>query len=99
MTEIVLDLHRRGIHSSAFVTQKDKEEFWEAVTLELLLEREYLDRLKELDPFEILLIRKFGVPLLDWSSDVCSSDLIPLLCRSKKILVIFFSFPDLNKAS
>ena len=49
---------------------KDKEEFWEAVTSELLLERESLDRLKELDPFEILLRSKFGFPLPDWSSIV-----------------------------
>ena len=66
LTEIVLDLHRRGIDTSALVTQKDKEEFWEAVTSELLLERESLDRLKELDPFEILL-SKTSFPLRDWS--------------------------------
>ena len=70
MTEIVLDLHRRGIDTSELVKQKDKEDFWETITLELLLERESLDRLKELDPFEILLRSKIGFPLLDWSSIV-----------------------------
>ena len=48
LTGIVLDLHRKGIDTSNLVTQKDKEEFCEAVTFELLLEREYLDSLKEL---------------------------------------------------
>ena len=65
LTEIVLDLHRRGIDTSSSVIKKYKEEFWEGVTSELLLERESLDRLKELDPFEILLRSKTGFPLPD----------------------------------
>ena len=63
MTEIVLYLHRRAIDTLTLVTQKYKEELWEAVTSELLLGRESLDRLKELDPIEILLRSKSG-PLI-----------------------------------
>ena len=37
---IILDLQKRGIDTSSLVSQKDKEEFWEVVTSELLLERE-----------------------------------------------------------
>ena len=70
LNKIVLDLHKRGIDTSALETQKDKEEFWEGVTSELLLEKESLDRLKELDPFEILLRSKNGFPQLDCSSIV-----------------------------
>lgn len=69
LSEIVLDLQRKDIDTLALVTQKDKEELWEAVTSEFLLEREYLDNLKELDPFEILQ-RKSGFPLPNWSSNV-----------------------------
>ena len=39
LNEIILDLHKRGIDTSALVTQKYKEEFWEAVTSKLLLEK------------------------------------------------------------
>ena len=63
LIEIILDLHKRGIDTSALVTQEEKEEFWEAVTSELLLERESLDKLKDLDPFEVLLKSKVGLPL------------------------------------
>lgn len=38
------------------------------VTSELLLEREALDKLKELDPFEVLLKSKAGLPLPNWST-------------------------------
>ena len=48
---IILDLQKRGIDTSSLVSQKDKEEFWEIVTSELLLEREDLYKLKEIDPF------------------------------------------------
>ena len=51
LPEIILDFHKRDIDTSALVTQEDKEEFCEAVTTELLLERESLDKLKYLDPF------------------------------------------------
>ena len=43
LIEIILYLHKRGIDTSALVTQGDKEEFWEDVNSELLLEKEYLD--------------------------------------------------------
>ena len=39
---IILDLQKRGIDTSSLVSQKDKEEFWEIVTSELLLEEEDL---------------------------------------------------------
>ena len=68
--DIILDLKRRGIDTSALVTQEDKEEFWGAVTSELLLEKDSLDQLKELDPFEVLLKSKVGLPLPNWSSIV-----------------------------
>ena len=45
------------------MTQEDKEDFWEAVTSEILLEKDSLDKLKELDPFEVLLKSKVGLPL------------------------------------
>lgn len=64
---IILDLQKGGINTSALVPQEDKEEFWEVVTSELLLEREALDKLKELDPFEDLLKSKAGLPLPNWS--------------------------------
>ena len=70
LIDIILDLHKRGIDTSALVTQEDKEEFWEAVTSELLLEKYSLDKLKELDPFEVLLKSKAGLPLPNWSSIV-----------------------------
>lgn len=56
------------------MTQKYKEEFLEVVTLEILLERDYSDRLKELDPFEILLRSKSGFPLLNWSKIVTGQE-------------------------
>ena len=65
LTEIVIDLQRRGIDTSALLTKKEREEFWEVVTSELLLEREYFDKIKELDPYEFLLRRKSGIPLPD----------------------------------
>jgi hypothetical protein len=65
-----LDLQKRGIDTSSLVSQKDKEEFWEIVSSELLLEKEDLKQLKELDPFEILLNSKIGLPLPNWSSFV-----------------------------
>jgi hypothetical protein len=52
---IILDLQKKGIDTSSLVSQRDKEEFWEIVTPELLLEEEDLKQLKELDPFEVLL--------------------------------------------
>ena len=67
---IILDLQKRGIDTSSLVSQKDKEEFWEVVTSELLLEEEDLNQLKELDPFEVLLKSKTGLPLPNWSSFV-----------------------------
>lgn len=70
LTEIILDFHKRVIDTSALVTQEDKEEFWEVVTSKLLLEKESLDKLKELDPFEVLLKIKAGLPLPNWSSIV-----------------------------
>ena len=63
LTEIILDLHKRVIDTSTLVTQKYKEEFWEAVTSELLLEKESLDKFKELDPFEVFLKVKLVFPL------------------------------------
>ena len=41
---------------------------WETVTSELLLERYYFEKLKELDPFEFLLKIKSAIPLPEWSS-------------------------------
>ena len=70
LIDVILDLQKRGIDTSALVTQEDKEEFWEAVTSELLLEKESLDKLKETDPFEVLLKSKSGLPLPNWSSIV-----------------------------
>jgi len=67
---IILDLQKRGIDTSSLVSLKDKEEFWEVVTSKLLLEREDLDKLKELDPFEVLLKSKAGLPLPNWSTFV-----------------------------
>ena len=61
LTKIVIDLKRRGIDTSTLVTKTQREEFWEVVTSELPLEREYFDKLKELDPFEFLLRIKFGI--------------------------------------
>ena len=55
-------MQKRGIDTLALVTQEDKEEFWEVVTSELLLEKESLDKIKELDPFEILLNKKLVYP-------------------------------------
>ena len=75
LTEIILDFHKRGIDTSALVTQEDKEEFWEAITSELLLEKESLDKLKELDPFEVLLKIKVGLRLPNWSSIVSGSQI------------------------
>ena len=46
LIDVILDLQKRGIDTSALVTQEDKEEFWEVVTSELLLEKESLDKLK-----------------------------------------------------
>ena len=43
---IILDLQKRGIDTSSLVSQKDKVEFWEFVTSELLLEEEDLNQLK-----------------------------------------------------
>ena len=37
LIDVILDLQKRGIDTSALVTQEEKEEFWEAVTSELLL--------------------------------------------------------------
>ena len=48
LIDIILDLKKRGIDTSALVTQEDKEEFWEAVTSELLLEKESLENSKKL---------------------------------------------------
>ena len=70
LIDVILDLKKRGIDTSALVTQEDKEEFWEAVTSELLLEKEYLDKLKEPYPFEVFLKTKAGLPLPNWSSIV-----------------------------
>lgn len=69
---IILDLQKRGIDTSSLVSQKDKEEFWEVVTSELLLEEEDLSKLKELDPFEVLLKSKTNLPLPNWSTFVTS---------------------------
>ena len=63
-------MQKRGIDTSALVTQEDKKEFWEVVTSEILLEKESLDKLKELDPFEVLLKSKAGLPIPNWSSIV-----------------------------
>lgn len=46
LVDIILDLQKRGIDTSALVTQEDKEEFWEVFTSELLLEKESLGKLK-----------------------------------------------------
>jgi hypothetical protein len=67
---IILSLQKKGIDTSSLVSQTDKEEFWEIVTSELLLEEEDLEKLKELDPFEVLFKSKTGLPLPDWSSFV-----------------------------
>jgi len=67
---IILDLQKRGIDTSSLVSQNDKEEFWEVVTSELLLEMEDLDKLKELDPFEVLLKSKVVLSLPNWSTFV-----------------------------
>ena len=67
---IILDLQKRGIDTSSLVSQKDKEEFWEVVTSELLLVEEDLNKLKELDPFEVLLKSKTDLPLPNWSTFV-----------------------------
>ena len=40
---IILSLQKRGIDTSSLVSQTDKEEFWEIVTSELLLEEEDLE--------------------------------------------------------
>lgn len=69
---IILDLQKRGIGTSALVSQEDKEEFWEVVTSELLLEREALDKLKELYPFEVLLKSNACLPLPNWSTFLTS---------------------------
>lgn len=66
-------MQRRGIDSSTLVSQEDKEEFWEVLTSELLLEKEALDKMKELNPFEVLMKSKVGSPLPNWSSFVSGS--------------------------
>ena len=88
---MVLYLQRRGIDTSAFATQNDKEDFLEVVTSELLLEMESLDRLKELYPFEILLRSKSGVPLPDWSSIVTKQEDQPTLLLTVPLHLILLS--------
>ncbi len=46
LVDTILNLQNRGIDTSALVSQEEKEEFWEVVTFDLLLENEALDKLK-----------------------------------------------------
>jgi len=82
---IILDLQKKGIDTSSLVSQKDKEEFWEVVTSELLLEEEDLNQLKELDPFEVLLKSKTSLPLPNWSSFVSDLQSPNILFRTNTL--------------